>query len=140
VGWIFALTHHCLFDYYQNSDCVQGQTKLKAGKRKHYYTWTIVGRKAPYTCDRVYFTYNLSLFYFRFVFTLLYVTISPFSEPCVCLRYWVSLHFPIIFTCSYFYHYINSQHYMYGKKKLTCQILISFLLIFSRTLTPHNKN
>jgi len=25
VGWIFALTHHGLFDYYQNSDCVQRQ-------------------------------------------------------------------------------------------------------------------
>jgi len=54
VGWIFALTHHGLFDYYQNSDCVQRQTKTKAGERKHYYTWSIVGRKAPYTCDRVY--------------------------------------------------------------------------------------
>jgi len=44
---IFALTRHCLFDYYQSSDFVQRQTKTKAGERKHYYTWSVVGRKVP---------------------------------------------------------------------------------------------
>jgi len=39
--------------YYQNSDCVQRQTKTKAGERKHYYTWSTVGR-IERIVDRVY--------------------------------------------------------------------------------------
>jgi len=51
------------------------------------------------------------------------------------LRYWFSLKFSIIFF-TFFYHYING---ITCTKKMICQILKSFLLIFKSTLTPHNK-